>query len=101
VPKTLIQHLIRWLADREEFSKATSAALRAVFATEISPELVPSDGHSPGQRTEEFISLYSLQKLQPLLPDALRLAPEQGRLPVLERLARRRIRHLADQLQGG
>jgi NAD+ synthase (glutamine-hydrolysing) len=61
VPKALIQHLISWVADREEFGKAISAALRAVLATEISPELVPSDGHKPGQRTEEFIGFYSLQ----------------------------------------
>ncbi|SED41985.1 NAD+ synthase (glutamine-hydrolysing) [Rhizobiales bacterium GAS188] len=61
VPKTLIQHLIRWVADRQEFGEEASAALRAVLATEISPELVPSDGNTPGQRTEDFIGPYSLQ----------------------------------------
>ena len=61
VPKTLIQHLIRWVADREEFGADVSATLRDVLATEISPELVPSDGDKPGQRTEDFIGPYSLQ----------------------------------------
>jgi NAD+ synthase (glutamine-hydrolysing) len=61
VPKTLIQHLIRWVADREEFGPDVSATLRAVLATEISPELVPSEGEKPGQRTEDFIGPYSLQ----------------------------------------
>ena len=61
VPKTLIQHLIRWVADRGEFGDQASAALRAVLATEISPELVPSDGANPGQRTEDVVGPYSLQ----------------------------------------
>ncbi|MBV9568253.1 MAG: NAD(+) synthase [Hyphomicrobiales bacterium] len=61
VPKTLIQHLIRWVADREEFGPEISATLRAVLATEISPELVPSEGDKPGQRTEDFIGPYPLQ----------------------------------------
>ncbi len=32
-----------------------------MLTTEISPELVPSDGDKPGQRTEDFIGPYSLQ----------------------------------------
>jgi NAD+ synthase (glutamine-hydrolysing) len=61
VSKTLIQHLIRWVADREEFGKATSAALQAVLATQISPELVRSDGRTPDHRTEDLVGLYSSQ----------------------------------------
>jgi NAD+ synthase (glutamine-hydrolysing) len=61
VPKTLIQHLIRWVADREEFGAAASQTLRAVLATEISPELVPGEGDKPGQRSEETIGPYPLQ----------------------------------------
>jgi NAD+ synthase (glutamine-hydrolysing) len=61
VPKTLIQHLIRWVAEREEFGPAVSDTLRAVLATEISPELVPGKGEKPGQRTEDFIGPYALQ----------------------------------------
>jgi NAD+ synthase (glutamine-hydrolysing) len=61
VPKTLIQHLIRWVAAREPFGAAASAALRDVLATEISPELVPGDGDRPAQRTEDAVGPYALQ----------------------------------------
>lgn len=58
IPKTLIQHLIRWEAGR--VAPDVAAALRAVLATEISPELVPGDGETPAQRTEEIIGPYAL-----------------------------------------
>ena len=62
VPKTLIQHLIRWVAAREEFGGETSAVLQAILDTEISPELVPGeDGEEPSQRTEAIIGPYELQ----------------------------------------
>ena len=62
VPKTLIQHLIRWVAAREEFGGETSAVLQAILDTEISPELVPGvDGEEPAQRTEATIGPYELQ----------------------------------------
>jgi NAD+ synthase (glutamine-hydrolysing) len=64
VPKTLIQHLIRWVAVSKQFDEATNAILRSILETEISPELVPhSDGDSsrPAQRTAEMIGPYDLQ----------------------------------------
>ena len=64
VPKTLIQHLIRWVAGTERFSAETSEILYSILDTEISPELVPnSDGESdgPGQSTEATIGPYALQ----------------------------------------
>jgi NAD+ synthase (glutamine-hydrolysing) len=61
VPKTLIQHLIRWVADRAEFGPAASEVLRSILATEISPELVPGDGDKPAQRTEDKVGPYALQ----------------------------------------
>ncbi len=63
VPKTLIQHLIRWVADTGEFGEGASATLRDIVATEISPELVPgfSESGQPAQRTEEKIGPYELQ----------------------------------------
>ena len=62
VPKTLIQYLIRWVAQTHEFSGAVSGLLQAVVDTEISPELVPgkSDGQPP-QKTEAAIGPYELQ----------------------------------------
>jgi NAD+ synthase (glutamine-hydrolysing) len=65
VPKTLIQHLIRWEIDRGELGDEGSAVLREIIDTEISPELVPgaADGSSdgPSQKTEEKIGPYELQ----------------------------------------
>ncbi len=60
VPKTLIRHLIEWVAERE-VAGATADVLRAIAATEISPELVPGDDeHGPSQSTERAIGPYEL-----------------------------------------
>jgi NAD+ synthase (glutamine-hydrolysing) len=56
VPKTLIQHLIGWVADSGEFDEAASKTLKRVLATEISPELVPGR-----QNTESTVGPYELQ----------------------------------------
>lgn len=64
VPKTLIQHLIRWVARTEMFGIDASAVLRDILSTEISPELVPSqngDSDRPAQSTEAKIGPYELQ----------------------------------------
>ncbi|MGJ0532457.1 NAD(+) synthase [Methylocystis sp.] len=58
VPKTLIQHLIRWCARDARFGAETAAVLEDVLATEISPELVPGEAR---QRTEETVGPYALQ----------------------------------------
>jgi NAD+ synthase (glutamine-hydrolysing) len=61
VPKTLIQHLIRWVIASGQFDEAVGATLRAVLDTEISPELVPAaDGETP-QSTEARVGPYALQ----------------------------------------
>ncbi|EFK05954.1 NAD+ synthase [delta proteobacterium NaphS2] len=64
VPKTLIHHLIRWVANTGQFSKETGAVLTAIAETEISPELVPDDHGDPAkpsQKTESAIGPYELQ----------------------------------------
>jgi NAD+ synthase (glutamine-hydrolysing) len=62
VPKTLVQHLIRWVVDSRQFDDETGAVLRDILATEISPELVPGDSaRGPAQRTEDIIGPYELQ----------------------------------------
>ncbi|HET7321723.1 MAG TPA: NAD(+) synthase [Longimicrobiaceae bacterium] len=63
VPKTLIQQLIRWVAETDEFDEETSELLRAILNTEISPELVPGEeeGEGPAQSTQEKIGPYELQ----------------------------------------
>ena len=62
VPKTLIQYLIRWVAQTHQFSKKVSEILLDVLATEISPELIPGEhNNQPLQKTEESIGPYELQ----------------------------------------
>ncbi|GGE46208.1 NAD(+) synthase [Marinicauda pacifica] len=61
VAKTLIQHLIAWVARREEFGAPVSKTLNAILETEISPELIPSAADEPLQSTESTIGPYSLQ----------------------------------------
>ena len=56
VPKTLVQHLIGWVAESKEFDQATSKVLQRVLATEISPELIPG-----AQKTESTVGPYELQ----------------------------------------
>lgn len=58
VPKTLIQHLIRWCARDARFGAGTVAVLRDILDTDISPELVPGE---TTQRTEDFVGPYALQ----------------------------------------
>ncbi|WP_159013449.1 NAD(+) synthase [Acidisoma sp. S159] len=61
IPKTLIQHLIRWVISTGQFDAAVGDTLTAILATEISPELVPaSEGEAP-QSTEAKIGPYALQ----------------------------------------
>ena len=63
VPKTLIQFLIRWVADTEQLGGEAGAILRAILDTEFSPELVPgsTDGDQPSQKTEAVVGPYELQ----------------------------------------
>ena len=61
VPKTLIQHLIRWEADRGEVSPEARAVLHEILDTEISPELVPASSEGNIQRSEETVGPYELQ----------------------------------------
>ncbi len=60
VPKTLIQHLIRWAIRSEQFSHDTDAVLQAIVDTEISPELVPVGADGAVQSTEGTVGPYAL-----------------------------------------
>jgi NAD+ synthase (glutamine-hydrolysing) len=61
VPKTLIQHLIRWVISSRQFSPEVGTTLDAILATEISPELVPTNEGETPQSTEAFVGPYALQ----------------------------------------
>jgi len=57
VPKTLMQHLIRWVIDDAQFEESTNVVLRKILDQEITPELVPGDNQS----TEAMVGPYALQ----------------------------------------
>lgn len=64
VPKTLIQHLIRWVIGTGQFSEEANGVLQSILDTEISPELIPAvtdKGEQPAQSTQAKIGPYELQ----------------------------------------
>jgi NAD+ synthase (glutamine-hydrolysing) len=61
VPKTLIQHLIRWVISEELFDEEVNDVLRIIVDQEITPELVPAEKGGDVQSTEDAIGPYSLQ----------------------------------------
>ena len=61
VPKTLIQHLIRWVISSGQFESEVCEVLRSVLDTEITPELVPSGEEEELQSSEAKVGPYSLQ----------------------------------------
>ncbi|HVH78337.1 MAG TPA: NAD(+) synthase [Stellaceae bacterium] len=61
VSKTLIQHLIRFVAHSGDVNAETAQILDDILATEISPELVPAGEDGAIQSTESFVGPYALQ----------------------------------------
>ncbi|HTX93622.1 MAG TPA: NAD(+) synthase [Mycobacterium sp.] len=61
VPKTLIQHLIRWVISSGQFESDVTDVLQSVLDTEITPELVPSDEEEELQSSEAKVGPYALQ----------------------------------------
>ncbi|GBQ51249.1 NAD(+) synthase [Komagataeibacter sucrofermentans] len=61
LPKTLIQHLIRWVMGSGREQARTCTVLEAILCTEISPELVPATATQAVQSTESLIGPYALQ----------------------------------------
>ncbi len=63
VPKTLVQHLIRWVADSEQLGEKggeVDQLLTDIVGQEITPELIPTrEGEKP-QATEGSIGPYAL-----------------------------------------
>ena len=55
VPKTLVQYLVRWVADEELARTPASKVLYDILATPISPELLPPKDGEIRQRSEEII----------------------------------------------
>jgi NAD+ synthase (glutamine-hydrolysing) len=61
VSKTLIQHLIRFVAASGDVDEETARVLYDILATEISPELVPPGADGVIQSTESIVGPYALQ----------------------------------------
>ncbi|GAA1402486.1 NAD(+) synthase [Pseudonocardia kongjuensis] len=61
VPKTLMQHLIRWVVSSGQFDEPVSAVLRSVLDTEITPELVPAGDGREVQSSQATVGPYALQ----------------------------------------
>lgn len=75
VPKTLIQHLIRWTIATDFWDLETAKVLEAILATEISPELVPAGADGAMQSTQDRIGPYELHDF------FLHYTVRQGQLP--------------------
>ncbi len=61
VPKTLMQHLIRWVIASGQFTSEVGTTLQSILDTEISPELVPAKDGETIQSTQQKIGPYELQ----------------------------------------
>ncbi|GAC1407748.1 MAG: NAD(+) synthase [Mycobacterium sp.] len=61
VPKTLIQHLIRWVVSSQQFDDAVNEVLISVLDTEITPELIPTGEDEEIQSSEAKVGPYLLQ----------------------------------------
>ena len=60
VPKTLVRHLVKWVADTESDAGAR-ATLLDIIDTPVSPELLPADAEGRiAQKTEDLVGPYEL-----------------------------------------
>ena len=60
VPKTLIQHLIRWAISSHQFDVDTDEVLTEILGAEITPELIPTEDGEKPQATEDSVGPYAL-----------------------------------------
>jgi NAD+ synthase (glutamine-hydrolysing) len=61
VPKTLVQHLIRWVVAERLFTDEVGVVLTDVLDTEITPELIPTGEEEEIQSSEASIGPFALQ----------------------------------------
>ncbi len=101
VPKTLIQHLIRWVVSSNQFDDRVNEVLKSVLDTEISPELVPQGEDEEIQSSEAKVGPYVLQDFS--LFQVLRYGFRPSKVAFLAWHAwqRRRARRLADGVPRG
>ena len=61
VPKTLMRHLLHWMASNGEFGAATGKVLQDILAMQSSPELIPTRAGTTPLSAEETVGPYALQ----------------------------------------
>lgn len=61
IPKTMLQHMIRWVCRQNLFGDACTKVLKDILAQEISPELIPGGGEKL-QSTQDTIGPYELHE---------------------------------------
>ena len=101
VPKTLIQHLIRWVIASGQFDGDTNDVLGEILEQEITPELIPDTGRRQAAGDRGHRRALRPAGLHALPDHPPRHAAEQDRLPGLARLARRVDGRLAAGLPRG
>ena len=95
VPKTLIQHLIRWVISSHQFDDAVNEVLQSVLDTEITPGAGP-DGRGRGDPEQRGQGRTVCAAGLLAVPGAaVRLPAVEGRVPGVARVERRRARRLA------
>ncbi len=61
IPKTLVRHLVAYVADENDRSNPRLAAvLRDILDTPVSPELLPPENGEIAQKTEDLVGPYEL-----------------------------------------
>ncbi|NCC86930.1 MAG: NAD(+) synthase [Clostridia bacterium] len=84
VPKTLVRHLVKNVADNSD--ERTATVLLKIFDTPVSPELLPPDEHGAiQQKTEEQIGPYELHDF--FLYHFMRFGTQPQKLKFLAQLA--------------
>ena len=101
VPKTLVQHLIRWVAGNGEFDEDTNGLLREIVEQEITPELIPTREDELPQSTETSVGPYNLQDFSLFHVISRGARPTPDRVPRLARVEGRGGGRLAAGLPRG
>jgi NAD+ synthase (glutamine-hydrolysing) len=60
VPKTLVRHIVKYVADTDAKAPALTEILEDILATPVSPELLPPSGDDILQQTEDLVGPYEL-----------------------------------------
>ncbi len=101
VPKTLIQHLIRWVMDTGQFEAETNEVLEEILGPGDHPRADPV-ARGPAAAAHRGLDRPLLAPGLHALPrHPARLPAEQDRVPVVARVARRRGGGVAAQLPRG